>query len=120
MRSVLRIAKALSDATRLRALLALRDGELCLCHVVGLLELAPSTVSKHLDILCQAGLVERRKAGRWCHFRLAERSAEPTVRQALRWVRIALVDDATGAKDAHRVAGLRRKNLQELAACYRS
>jgi ArsR family transcriptional regulator len=120
MRSVLRIAKALSDETRLRALLALRDGELCLCHVVGLLELAPSTVSKHLDILCQAGLVQRRKAGRWCHFRLVERSAEPTVRQALRWVQAALADDVTVAKDAQRVANLRRKDLQELAACYRS
>ena len=120
MRSVLRIAKALSDETRLRALLALRDGELCLCHVVGLLELAPSTVSKHLDILCQAGLVRRRKDGRWCYFRLAERDAEPSVRQALRWVLATLANDATVTKDAHRVAGLRRKDLQELAACYRS
>jgi DNA-binding transcriptional ArsR family regulator len=120
MHPVLRIAKALSDETRLRALLALRDGELCLCHVVGLLELAPSTVSKHLDILCQAGLVRRRKEGRWCHFRLAERSAEPTVRDALRWVLAAPADDVTIAKDVQRVASLRRKDLQELAACYRS
>jgi ArsR family transcriptional regulator len=120
MQSVLRIAKALSDETRLRALLALRDGELCLCHVVGLLALAPSTVSKHLELLGQAGLVARRKEGRWCYFRLAERSAEPAVRQALRWVLATLVNDATVTKDAHRVAGLRRKDLQELAACYRS
>jgi DNA-binding transcriptional ArsR family regulator len=120
MRSFLGITKALSDETRVRALLALRDGELCLCHVVGLLELAPSTVSKHLDILCQAGLVERRKEGRWCHFRLAERSTEPMVRHALRWVLEALADNATIAKDAQRLAGLRRKDLQELGACYRS
>jgi DNA-binding transcriptional ArsR family regulator len=120
MRPFLGITKALSDETRVRALLALRDGELCLCHVVGLLELAPSTVSKHLDILCQAGLVERRKAGRWCHFRLAQRSAEPVVRQALRWVVASLADDATVARDAQQVASLRRKDLQELAACYRS
>jgi DNA-binding transcriptional ArsR family regulator len=120
MREFLRIAKALTDRMRVRALLALRDGELCLCHLIGLLELAPSTVSKHMDILCQAGLVERRKDGRWCHFRLAERSAEPAVRQALRWVLGALADDATIAGDARRVAGLRRVDLQELAACYKS
>jgi DNA-binding transcriptional ArsR family regulator len=117
---VLRIAKALSDETRLRALLALRAGELCLCHVVGLLELSPSTVSKHLDILCQAGLVQRRKDGRWCYFRLADRGASPVVRSALRWVLAAPADDVTIAKDAQRLASLRRKDLQELAACYRS
>jgi DNA-binding transcriptional ArsR family regulator len=117
---VLRIAKALSDETRLRALLALRDGELCLCHVVGVLELAPSTVSKHLDILCQAGLVRRRKDGRWCYFRLAERDADPVVRSALRWVLAAGAEDVALGKDLQRVASLRRKDLQELAACYRS
>lgn len=120
MHPVLRIAKALSDETRLRALLALRGGELCLCHVIGLLGLAPSTVSKHLDILCQAGLVQRRKEGRWCHFRLAERHADVVVRSALRWVLSAPGDDAAIAKDAQRVASLRRKDLQELAECYRS
>lgn len=120
MTSVLRIAKALGDETRLRALAALRDGELCLCHVVALLELAPSTVSKHLDLLCQAGLVQRRKDGRWCHFRLAGPSAPPVVRQALRWVLGTLAADATIAEDARRVARLRRQNLRELVACYRS
>jgi len=120
MTSILRIAKALSHETRLRALLALRDGELCLCHLVPLLKLAPSTVSKHMDLLCWAGLVKRRKRGRWCHFRLAERHAPPAVRGALRWVLGALADDGTIGRDAHRVASLRHKHPRELAACYRS
>ena len=64
--------KALSDENRLRALLALRKQELCQCQVVELLQLAPSTVSKHLSILKQAGLVESRKVGRWIHFRAVE------------------------------------------------
>ena len=70
MHPVLRIAKALSDETRLRALLALRDGELCLCHVVGLLELAPSTVSKHLSVLKNAGIVEDERRGVMIYYRL--------------------------------------------------
>lgn len=119
MDAVLRIAKALSDETRLRALLALREGELCLCHVIALLELAPSTVSKHLDILCQAGLVRRRKEGRWCHFRLAGRAAEPTIRHALRWVLAVPAEHPVLARDAQRVARLRCQDLQELTACYR-
>jgi len=64
--------KALSDENRLRALLALRKQELCQCQVVELLQLAPSTVSKHLSILKQAGLVESRKVGRWIHFRAVD------------------------------------------------
>jgi DNA-binding transcriptional ArsR family regulator len=119
MRTLLDITKALSDETRVRALLALRNGELCLCHVVGLLRLAPSTVSKHLDLLVRAGLVERRKEGRWAHFRLADRNAPATVRQALRWVLEALTDDATIARDAKRLTTIRCCDLKELAACYK-
>ena len=102
MRKLLDITRALGDETRVRALLALRDGELCLCHVIGLLELAPSTVSRHLDLLVRAGLVERRKDGRWAHFRLAGREAPPVVRHALRWVLETLGDDATIARDGRR------------------
>lgn len=120
MFAVLQIGKALSDPTRLRALLALRDGELCLCHLVCLLKLAPSTVSKHMDILGQAGLVRRRKAGRWAYFRLAGRAAPPAVRQALRWALATLADDPVVTRDAQRLAALRRRDPQELTACYKS
>ena len=48
MREFLSVAKALGDETRVRALLALRGGELCLCHMIQLLELAPATLSKRL------------------------------------------------------------------------
>ncbi|GIW77819.1 MAG: hypothetical protein KatS3mg104_2882 [Phycisphaerae bacterium] len=47
----LNITKALSDETRVRALLALREGELCLCQIIEMLGMAPSTVSKHMDLL---------------------------------------------------------------------
>jgi ArsR family transcriptional regulator, arsenate/arsenite/antimonite-responsive transcriptional repressor len=119
MQPLLDITKALSDETRVRALLALREGELCLCHVVGLLELAPSTVSKHLDLLVRAGLVVRRKEGRWAHFRLADRNAAPVVRQALRWAIEALADDAVIARDAKRLTSIRCCDLKELSACYK-
>lgn len=120
MREFLDMTKALSDETRVRALLALREGELCLCHLVGLLELAPSTVSKHLDLLVRAGLAERRKDGRWAYFRLADRTAPAAVRQVLRWALEALGDDATIARDAKRLASLRCCDLKELSACYKS
>ena len=58
MRDFLAIAKALSDASRVRILMFLKDGELCVCQVVEMLNLAPSTVSEHMAILHRAGLVE--------------------------------------------------------------
>lgn len=87
MNDVLNVAKALADANRLRMLMALDGGELCVCQVIELLGLAPSTVSKHLSILHQAGLVEARKEGRWMYYRLVRRGASQAARQALTWVR---------------------------------
>jgi ArsR family transcriptional regulator len=120
MRAFLNMAKALSDPARVRVLAALRGGELCLCHFIALLALSPSTVSKHLDILYQAGLVERRKEGRWCYFRLAGRDAPPAVRGALRWVQTGLGEAAEVHDDLTRLARLRRADPKELACCYKA
>jgi len=86
MQRVLNVTKALADGNRLRILMALQDGELCVCQIIELLDLAPSTVSKHMYILRQAGLVEARKEGRWMYYRLAGRNAEKPIREVLSWV----------------------------------
>jgi DNA-binding transcriptional ArsR family regulator len=51
MKDVLAIAKALADENRTRVLMFLRAGELCVCQIMEMMGLAPSTVSKHLNIL---------------------------------------------------------------------
>lgn len=71
VRDAARLFGALSDPTRVRLVFALRRGELCVCQLTALLELAPSTVSKHLSLLRDAGLVVSRKQGRWVYCRLA-------------------------------------------------
>jgi DNA-binding transcriptional ArsR family regulator len=119
MQTFLNITKALSDESRVRALLLLRKGELCLCQVIDLLGLSPSTVSKHMDILQQAGLVERRKDGRWHYFRLAGDSASPAARAALRWTLDSLAREHTVRADARQLCCTRNKDLEEVAACYR-
>ena len=75
MRSTLRITKALSDIQRLRILMILRAGELCVCQIIAVVGLAPSTVSKHLSILSAADLVDSRKDGRWAYYRLPQGEA---------------------------------------------
>ena len=72
MRDTMDMLKALADESRLRALYALKGGELCVCQIMALLELGPSTVSKHLSILRSARLVDSRKEGRWMHYRLSK------------------------------------------------
>ncbi len=56
MREFMNITKALADETRVRMLMALREGELCVCQITELFGFAPSTVSKHLSVLhCRTG-----------------------------------------------------------------
>ena len=83
MRETMDVLKALADETRLRALYALRGGELCVCQLIALLNLAPSTVSKHLTILRAARLVESRKAGRWMYYRLSREFKTPSAGKLL-------------------------------------
>jgi len=64
------IFKALADETRLRILLLLLDGELCVCELIAALELPQSTVSRHLAYLKKTGWVRDRKQGVWMYYRL--------------------------------------------------
>jgi DNA-binding transcriptional ArsR family regulator len=78
------VAKALSDETRVRLLAACRDEELCVCQLTALVALAPSTVSKHLQLLRQAGLVRSRREGRWIFYGLPpEEARSPLVKKSL-------------------------------------
>jgi DNA-binding transcriptional ArsR family regulator len=99
MREFSAITKALADETRVRLLMALANGELCVCQLTELVKLAPSTVSKHMAILRQAGLVESRKDGRWIYYRQPEDRVLPAAGRALSWTRQALADDAQIAND---------------------
>ena len=79
MRRVVKCFGALSDETRLRLLMAVRNGERCVCELIELVQLAPSTVSKHLSLLRDAGWVDARKEGRWVYYRLAGETPFPIV-----------------------------------------
>ena len=97
------ITKALSDPNRVRILLALRRGELCVCQITELFGFAPSTVSKHLSILHHAGLILSRKSERWVYYRLPDESAQPLAREALAWVQKSLAKTDEAAADAKKL-----------------
>lgn len=72
MENILRIFKALSDETRLRILILVAQAELCVCEVTQILNMGQSRISRHLNILRDAGLVEARRQGTWMFYRLTE------------------------------------------------
>jgi DNA-binding transcriptional ArsR family regulator len=113
------IAKALSDENRVRALMMLSEGELCVCQLVEMLALAPSTVSKHMSILYQAGLVNARKQGRWMYYRLADAPPATQALQAIRWARNSLAEDKQMVADARQVKRVWKMDKDKLCACYK-
>jgi ArsR family transcriptional regulator, arsenate/arsenite/antimonite-responsive transcriptional repressor len=116
MREFMAITKALADEQRVRMLLALRRGELCVCQIVALVGLATSTVSKHMSILKQARLVESRKEGRWIYYRLPSDHRPRVVQKAIDWVFEHLADDARIEQDQQRLEGICRVDPQDLCS----
>ena len=72
MKQFIAVMKALSDPNRIKIMKILEVKEFCVCEITGILGLAQSTVSKHLKILADAGLVDSCKDGAWVNYKLAE------------------------------------------------
>jgi DNA-binding transcriptional ArsR family regulator len=108
------IAKALADRTRLRILMALTGGEICVCQIVELISLAPSTISRHLQLLAHAGLITSRKDGRWIYYCLSEKNASENVRGALKWVRGCFSGDGVISADRKKLEKITAKDREAL------
>jgi len=114
MKHYLAVTKALSDANRVRMLCALRGGELCVCQLIELMRLAPSTVSKHLSILNQAELVDSRKEGRWVYYRLPRNLGSEMAGRITKETFRALSESSAITEDDTRLKGIREADLEEL------
>jgi len=98
--------RAFSDRTRLRILHMLREGELCVCHIVDVLGVPQPKASRHLAYLRKAGLVKARKQGQWSYYQLAP--ARTAFHQKLLDCLSCCFDDVPElAKDAKRL-GIRK------------
>ncbi|WP_130862061.1 ArsR/SmtB family transcription factor [Bacilliculturomica massiliensis] len=64
------ICRALGDSNRLQIVQMLSDGEKCACKLLERFEITQPTLSHHMKILCECGLVEVRKEGKWSHYSL--------------------------------------------------
>lgn len=83
MQEIVNVFKALSDLTRLRILLLLQYGELCVCEVEEVLGMKQSRISRHLNILRSAGLTGARYVERWVFYSLVNPKTNPYHRQVI-------------------------------------
>lgn len=70
-----RVFKALCDEKRLMILELLRSGEKCACVLLEQLDIGQSTLSYHMKILCDSGIIDCRQEGKWTHYKLSERGS---------------------------------------------
>jgi DNA-binding transcriptional ArsR family regulator len=113
LRGLVEAAKGLAHPARLRMVGMLATGELCVCQMTSVLELAPSTVSQHLSVLARGGLVTERKEGKLVFYRLRDDAAVAPLLEPLLEL---LAADPAATADRTLVARLRRIPVATLCA----
>ena len=111
MKAFTRVMKALSDPNRIKMLKLLQQKMMCVCELQGALQLAQPTVSKHLRILEQAGLVASQKDGLWVNYFISDGHASPYAASMLGNLRHWLNEDPEVAELVGKVPFLNREEL---------
>lgn len=70
------IFKAFCDENRIRIIKLLRSGEKCACKLLEEINVTQPTLSHHMKILCDSGIVSARKEGKWMYYSISEQGAE--------------------------------------------
>ncbi len=86
---IVKVFKALDDEKRLQILDMIRSGEKCACVILEDMQISQSTLSHHMKILCESGIVQGRKEGKWVYYSI---DAEGSKRAAM------LLDSLTDCK----------------------
>jgi ArsR family transcriptional regulator len=103
MNRIAKSFKALSDESRLRILgIILRSAELCVCDIEYVMGFTQTKVSRHLNYLKNAGLVEDRRQGLWMLYRVAK-PQDQARRKLLEYVKSVLESDPVAREDARRL-----------------
>jgi len=106
-----------AEPTRLRILVILVDNELTVSELTRILGQSQPRVSRHLKVLCNAGLLERFREGAWVFYRLAEDG--PGAEAARSLLPLIPEDDEAVAGDARRVGQVREEREQAAARYFR-
>ena len=111
MDEFIRVMKALSDPNRVKLLKMLQEREMCVCELRAALRLAQPTVSKHLKILEEAGLVRREKDGLWVNYTISGGGRSPYAASLLGHLRHWLSEDAEVRSLLENLDSIRREDI---------
>ncbi len=70
-----KVFKAFCDERRLRILELLQGGEKCTCVLIEEMDMPQSSLSYHMKVLCESGVVEGRQDGKWTHYHISEKGS---------------------------------------------
>ncbi|MGC9450449.1 MAG: ArsR/SmtB family transcription factor [Oceanipulchritudo sp.] len=110
------VYKGLCDVQRMRILNLLRDGPLCVCHLMEVLEADQVKISKQLRYMKRLGLVESERAAQWMIYRLADR-ANPLLEENLESLRAHCGKWTRFSEDDGKGRAIRKRIEQESPPC---
>ncbi len=111
MREFIKVMKSVSDPSRVKILKMLQHKSMCVCELQTALELAQPTVSKHLKILEDAGMVSCRKSGLWVNYQLADGGTTPYAANLLGNLKHWLDNDPEIARLVEVAPSIRREDV---------
>ncbi len=111
MNDFIKVMKALSDPNRVKLLKMLQHRVMCVCEIHATLNIAQPTVSKHLKVLEDAGLVSYRKDGLWVNYHLTDGSSSPYAASILGNLKHWLEDEPEIAEIIEKLPAIKRENI---------
>ena len=111
MRDFIKTMRALSDPNRVKVLKMLERRSLCVCEIREALGIAQSTVSKHLRVLEEAGLVTYEREGAWVNYRITDPGDNPYASYMLKGLQEWLETDNDVADLLNRLPHIHRENI---------
>jgi ArsR family transcriptional regulator, arsenate/arsenite/antimonite-responsive transcriptional repressor len=104
-----KLFKALSDPNRLRILKMLQTKPLCVCEITYVLELAASTVSKHLSILKEVDFIKEKKEGKWVNYSINSNNTDGRVASILSSLDFWISDENLIIEDKKKILKVNRE-----------
>jgi ArsR family transcriptional regulator len=111
MKAFVKVMKALSDRNRVKTIKMLQHKTMCVCEIQAALHVSQSSVSKHLRVLEDAGLVTFRKQGLWVNYQLSDGTSSPYAAAILGNLRHWLEDDPEIVELVERLLTIRREDI---------
>jgi len=111
MKTFVKVMKALSDPNRVKILKLLQEKVMCVCELQSAIGISQPSVSKHLKILEEAGLVDYRKEGLWVNYFLSDGNHSPYAASLLGNIKHWLDDDPQIVELVKKVPFLNREEI---------